>query len=227
MPSDTEPPEPIALEDRMSEQDRLYSPSAARNVEAIVAAWGDLLAPSGRVLEIAAGTGEHGVGVCRTFPGLTWQPSDPDEASRRSQAAWALAAPECEIHQPLDLDVCADHWWSEAKGAYDTIFCANMIHIAPWAAAEGLFRGAGAIFARRASGPEPAGTLALYGPFARRGISCESNSRFDRSLKSRDPAWGVRDLDDAVQPLAARHGLRLTQVRTMPANNLFVLFVPN
>ena len=213
-----------ALEDRGADGDRLYSPSAARNAEAIAAAWADLLPPSGRVLEIASGTGEHAVRLCTAFPGLDWQPSDPDEGSRRSAAAWARTLPKGRIAAPLALDVTGPGWWRAAGGPYPVVYCANMIHIAPWAAAEGLFEGAAALLR---GGMEPEGALCLYGPFSRRGAMAESNRRFDASLKARDPAWGVRDLDDAVQPLAARFGLALTRVREMPANNLMVLFEPN
>ena len=207
--------------------DRLYSPSAGRNADAIAAAWGALLPPSGRVVEVACGTGEHAMRLCAAFPGLDWQLSDPDPASRASADDWAREVPGGRMAPALDLDVTVPGWWS-AMPSPDVIYCANMIHIAPWAAAEGLLRGAAALLTDDEPGPEPGeGTLALYGPFSRRGAMAPSNRSFDASLKARDPGWGVRDLDDDVQPLAARFGLALTHVREMPANNLFVLFEPN
>ena len=213
-----------SFEGREAGGDRLFSPSAARNAGPIASALADLLHPSSRVLEVAAGTGEHAARIAKDLPGLTWQPSDPDPASRRSQKAWAASVPGAAILPPLALDVTQDAWWAEAGGPYDAVFCANMIHIAPWAAAEGLMRGAAALLAHGDPGPEPTGTLVLYGPFSRRGAMADSNASFDASLKARDPAWGVRDLDDQVQPLAARFGLALTHVREMPANNLLVTF---
>ena len=215
-----------AMEDRASAGHKLYSPSAARNAGPLAAALGPLLPRSSRVLEVASGTGEHAARLCASRPDVIWQPSDPDAASRASIAAWAEDVPGSGVLSPLDLDVTALGWAAAAGGPYDLLFCANMIHIAPWAATEGLFREAG-----RALGspdaPSATGRVALYGPFSRRGAMVDSNRAFDASLKARDPAWGVRDLDDAVQPLAARCGWALARVTEMPANNLFVVFEPN
>ena len=199
---------------------RLFSPSVHRNAPAIAAAWGRLLPTSGRVLEVASGTGEHAARLCEAHPGLSWQPSDPDPASRRSIEAWSGTVPGGRVAAPLDLDVTSEGWWRAAGGPYDALFCANMIHIAPASAAEGLLRGAAALLAGE-------GALALYGPFSRRGAMAPSNHRFDAALKAKDPAFGVRDLDDEVQPLAARFGLTLARMREMPANNLMVVFEPN
>jgi len=92
-----------------------------------------------------------------------------------------------------------------------------MIHIAPWAAALGLFAGAG-----RLLGAD--GVVFLYGPFSRGGAhSAPSNAAFDESLKARDPAWGVRDLDD-LETVAEQNGLRLSAALSMPANNQSLVF---
>ena len=203
-------------------QDKLYSAAAARNAGPISDAFAALCPADARVLEIASGTGEHGAHLCADHPRLRWQPSDPDEASRRSIDAHAAELPDGQMRPALALDVTEPGWWQAAGGPYDALFCANMIHIAPPHATEGLFRGAGALL----SGNE-AGSVLLYGPFSRRGVMAQSNHRFDASLKARDPAWGVRDLDDFVQPAAARFGFALTDVREMPANNLMVRFAPN
>ncbi len=131
---------PIALEDRASDGARLSSPSAARNREPIMSALGERLPDGARVLEIASGTGEHALAVVSARPDLRWTPSDPDPKSRASENAWAEDA-EGRIRPALDLDVCAPGWWDGLESV-EAIYCANMIHIAPWQAAEGLFDGA-------------------------------------------------------------------------------------
>ena len=222
-------PKVIALEARRAEGARRYSPSAARNRAAIVQAWREALPTEARVLEVGAGTGEHAAALCAAFPGLRWQPSDPDPDSRASQDAWAGEAPG-RIAPALDLDVTTPDWGDAVPSPVDVVFSANMIHIAPIAACEGLFRGAGAVLPETGRGTGPGaelGLVALYGPFSRRGAMAPGNAAFTASLRARDPAWGVRDLDDQVQPLAARFGFALTRVREMPANNAFVVFERN
>jgi hypothetical protein len=213
----TEGEKEIALEQRKAEAERLYSPSAARNKDPIAQVFGRTMPKEGLILEIASGTGEHGAHLCAAFPSLRWQPSDPDPASRASQAGWAQTVPDGRMRQPLALDVTEPGWWEALSEPPSGMVCINMIHIAPPAAMEGLFTGAGALLA-------PGQRLFLYGPFSRRGAMAPGNQSFDASLKSRDPSWGVRDLDDQVQPLAARFALHLQEVAEMPANNLSVVF---
>jgi hypothetical protein len=99
----------------------------------------------------------------------------------------------------------------------DAIVCINMIHISPWAATEGLMTGAGRIL-------PVGGLLYLYGPYREAGRpTAPSNEAFDASLKARNPAWGLRLLQD-VEAEAARHGLALAERVEMPANNLSVVF---
>nr|WP_281373764.1 DUF938 domain-containing protein [Parvularcula dongshanensis] len=195
----------------------MFSPSAARNRAAIVDAFGSLMPTGGVVLEVASGTGEHGAALCSAYPSLRWLPSEPDEGSRASVAAWAESVPDGCMAAPSDLDVTVPGWWRDVSEVPDGVFCANMIHIALFSACEGLFRGTAALL-------RPGGRLMLYGPFSRRGVMAESNRRFDASLKARDPGWGVRDLDDALQPLGASLGLHLAEICEMPANNLSVVF---
>jgi hypothetical protein len=115
---------------------------------------------------------------------------------------------------PLDLDAASSTWPVDRADAIITI---NMIHISPWQATEGLLRGAGRCL--------PAGGLFfLYGPFRREGHPfAQTNLDFDASLRARDPAWGIRRLED-VANLAGQSGLILTSVIEMPANNLSVVF---
>ncbi|SEH30814.1 Protein of unknown function [Methylobacterium sp. 275MFSha3.1] len=192
----------------------LTAPAVARNRDAILAVLREILPDSGTVLEIASGSGEHAVHVAAALPGLDWLPSDPEPAARRSIAAHALRAGLANIRPPLALDAAAAAW---PVARVDGIVCINMIHIAPWAATEGLMAGAGRVLSA-------GGVLFLYGPFreADRPFA-ESNAAFDASLRARDPAWGVRDLD-AVAAEAAQHGLSLVRRVAMPANNLSLIF---
>lgn len=208
---------PIALETRDTEADgRLHSPSAARNRDAIRNVFLAHVASAGQVLEIASGTGEHGAHITAAAPELVWTYSDPDPASRQSQAAWAAAAGHDRLAGPFDIDAAAPDWPAVAGRRFDAIFSANMVHIAPFAAARGLIAGAGRHLV-------PGGALVLYGPFARNGAIAPSNAAFSDSLRSRNPAWGVRDLDRELLPLAAAAGLELGDVIDMPANNLTVI----
>ncbi|WDF74008.1 DUF938 domain-containing protein [Novosphingobium sp. KACC 22771] len=191
---------------------RRIAPAAARNRDPILDVLRDALPPSGVVLELASGSGEHIVHFARALPHLQWRPSDPSPEARASIAAWTAAEGLDNVAPPLALDAAGD--WP--VGHADAIVCINMIHISPWAATEGLMRGAGAIL--------PAGGLLyLYGPYRRAGVALEpSNEAFDADLLARDPEWGLRDLDD-VSACAAGHGLRVEAVLPMPANNLSVL----
>ncbi len=211
---DKHPPDKIiALETRDSADDKLFSPSAARNCAAIAEVLGPVLAPQACVLEIGSGTGEHGEAVCRARPDIQWTPSDPDAASRRSQAARARETKA--LHAPLDLDVSAPGW-TRGLPKYDVLVCCNVIHISPWATAAGLVSGAREILA-------PEGRIFLYGPFLEGAQSAPSNLAFDASLKARNPEWGVRALAD-VSTLFARNGFQLEKRIAMPANNLSLIF---
>ena len=204
-----------ALEARSRAGHRLSSPSAGRNKAAIASTLAGLLPRDARVLEVASGTGEHALACVKARPDLTWMPSELNEESRASVDAWAMEAGG-RIQPCLALDMTkAD--WAEGLASVDGIFCANMIHIAPWEACEGLFAGA--------SGLLPAGgKLHLYGPFIEGDHTAQSNLDFDESLKRRDPRWGVRSLDD-VDALAERHGFAREGRIEMPANNLLVSWV--
>ncbi len=210
---------PVALENRDKGGDgRRYSPSAARNREPIRDVLAPVLRAPTRLLEIASGTGEHGAFLTKELPVLNWTYSDIDPESLASQRAWQRADKTGRLSGPLRIDASTEDWGdAERLAPWDAIFSANMVHIAPWAAAEGLLRGAGRLL-------KPGGLLILYGPFARSGIIAPSNAAFDESLKSRNSGWGVRDLDIEVLPLARNAGLALKTVTEMPANNLTVIF---
>jgi hypothetical protein len=189
---------------------RQFAPATARNREPILEILRRVLPSRGLVLEISSGTGEHATFFAPQLPDLTWQPSDPDPAARASIAAWTEATGAANVRPPLALDARADAW---PLTRADAIICINMIHIAPWEAALGLFAGASRLLAKGSP-------LYLYGPFKRGGEhTAPSNAAFDASLRARDLSWGVRDLD-SVTAAAARAGLGLSEVVAMPANNL-------
>lgn len=208
-----------ALENRDAEGARLFSPSAARNRDPIRDVFLRHLPQTGAVLEVGAGTGEHAVHLAAAAPGLRWCAGDPDGAAQASIAAHIAAANIETLEGPHSIDVCEEGWDRALTGSYNAIVSINMIHIAPFAAARGLFAGAGRVL--------PAGgVLLLYGPFSRHGVhSAPSNEAFDVSLKSRDPRWGVRDLEHDIAPLAHEHAFQREAVVEMPANNFTVVFV--
>ena len=194
--------------------DRLVSPSASRNRDPILAVLQTSLPQNGLVLEVASGSGQHAVHFAAALPGLTFQPSDPDPTARLSIDAWTRDAGLPNIRPALALDAAAAAWPIDRA---DAVVCLNMIHIAPWAAAEGLIAGAARVL-------QPGGVLVLYGPFLRAGHAlAPSNAAFDADLKARNPAWGLRSLE-AVAALADTAGFGQPATEAMPANNLTVLF---
>jgi cyclopropane fatty-acyl-phospholipid synthase-like methyltransferase len=209
---------PIALEDRASDAQRLFSPSAARNRDPILQALHAILPPQGVMLEIASGTGEHVVHFARALPGWRFQPTEFDETSRHSVRAWVAHEGLTNVAAPVMLDARAVIWDVEDAGPFDAVLSLNMIHIAPWAAAQGLFQGARRVL-------KPGGLLLVYGPFQEDGVhNAPSNAAFDASLRARDPDWGVRDIRD-LQRLADENGMTLRERQAMPANNHFLTFV--
>jgi len=191
-----------------------HAPATARNREPIREVLARELPPRGTVLEIASGSGEHAVHFARAFPALTWQPSDAAGRSLASIAAWRAEAALPNLLAPVALDVASTTW---PIAHADAIVCINLLHISPWEAALGLFAGAARLL--------PGGALLyLYGPYRFSGaFTAVSNDTFDRSLRDRDPRWGVRDVDDLVA--AARpHGFTLRATVEMPANNHSLVF---
>ena len=182
---------------------------------------GHLQDKAGDVLEVGSGTGQHIVEFARNAPNITWWPSDPNENHLRSIAAWRLDAKLANLRPPARIDASDPDWslppeLGRARRLLG-IFCANVLHIAPWRVAEGLFAGAARYL--RADG-----RLFLYGPFKRGGKhTAISNAVFDTSLRQRDPEWGVRDIE-ALEKLAGSVGLVLQEIAEMPANNLLLVF---
>lgn len=194
---------------------RLDYPATQRNRDPILSVLREVLPERGRVLEIASGSGQHVAYFGASLPELEWQPSDRDDELFASIRSWCDGL--ANITEPVCIDVTSPNWPVESA---DVIYCANMIHIAPWSACLGLLDGAAKTLTTM-------GLLCLYGPFMREGRhTSKSNSRFDVSLRSRNPSWGVRDLD-VVEEEAKSRKLKLIRVEQMPANNLFVVFRAN
>ena len=181
-----------------------------------------LAGKSGDVVEAGSGTGQHVVHFAKHTPDITWWPSDLNERHLKSIEAWRAHAALPNIRPPLRIDLTDPAWcpaMHDGSGPAEllAVFCANVIHIAPWRVAEGLFAGAARYL--RADG-----RLFLYGPFKRDGRhTAVSNAVFDTSLRSQDPEWGVRDVGD-VERLAQGAGLELVETFEMPANNLILTF---
>jgi hypothetical protein len=192
---------------------RRQAPAAARNVEPIGDVLADWLPPKGLVLEIASGTGEHALAFAQRFSQLDWQPSDPDPHALASIAAWQEEGP-ANLLPPVQLDVCEGDWpVSEA----DAMLCINMVHISPWEASLGLLEGAARLLRQGAP-------LVLYGPWLEDEVdTAPSNLAFDQSLRSRDPRWGLRRVEDFVAEADLR-GFVLAGRCAMPSNNIMLRF---
>jgi hypothetical protein len=202
---------------------RLDAAAFHRNHEPIWAVLQKFLAgKSGHVLEAGSGTGQHVVHFAKHSPDITWWPSDLNERHIKSIEAWRAYAGMPNIRPPQRIDLTDPAWSSamqDGSGPAEllAVFCANVIHIAPWRVAEGLFAGAGRYL-------RTDGRLFLYGPFKRDGKhTAMSNAVFDTSLREQDAEWGVRDIAD-LEKLAADVGLAFVETVQMPANNMILVF---
>lgn len=202
---------------------RLDAAAFHRNHGPILAVLQRFLAgKSGDVLEAGSGTGQHVVQFASQHPDITWWPSDANERHLASIAAWRAHADLPNIRPPMPIDLSDPAWCpamhdGSGPGKLLAVFCANVVHIAPWRVAEGLFAGAARYL-------RPDGRLFLYGPFKRDGKhTALSNAVFDTSLRERDAEWGVRDIAD-IGSLAEGVGLALAEAVEMPSNNLILVF---
>jgi len=193
---------------------RRHAEATTRNREPILEVLVRYVREGAHVLEVASGTGEHAVYFAEHLPVARWQPSDPDAGARASIDAWREASGSARVLPSLALDVTEPTW---PVTRADVIVAINMIHISPWSACLGLLEGARRLLA-------PDGILFLYGPYRRGGAATSpSNEAFDLSLRARNPAWGVRDLESVVAEADVR-GLAHAETAAMPANNLSVVF---
>jgi SAM-dependent methyltransferase len=202
---------------------RLDAAAFHRNHEPIWAVLQKFLAgKSGDVVEAGSGTGQHVVHFAKHASDIIWWPSDLNERHLKSIEAWRAHTGLPNVRPPLRIDLTDPAWcpaMHDGSGPVEllAVFCANVIHIAPWRVAEGLFAGAGRYL-------RSDGRLFLYGPFKREGKhTAMSNAVFDTSLREQDADWGVRDIAD-IEKLAAGVGLALVETVPMPANNMILVF---
>ncbi len=212
----------------MPQDPRQQAPATDRNRDPILAVLQRILPPTGTVLEIASGTGQHAIYFAPRLAPRIWMPSEPTPQGRASILAWAEAEPAENLYPPLALDVCETRWpvederlaasaGSATLPAINAIVAINMVHIAPWAACLSLLAGANRVLS-------PGGILYLYGPYRRQDHpTAPSNETFDEMLRSQNPAWGLRDLETVVAAASAQ-AFQLQEIIEMPANNLSVIF---
>ncbi len=191
-----------------------HAPATARNRQPILEVLRRVLPASGTVLEVASGSGEHGVFFAAQLPEIAWQPTDQDPEAIESVEAWNSEENVANLRQPLNLDAASPKW---PIGSADALVCINMVHISPWAATLGLLDGASRIL-------PVGGPLILYGPYHLAGRpTAASNLDFDASLRARNPEWGLRNAEDVVREANSRQ-LELNEIVDMPANNVILVF---
>lgn len=197
-----------------------HSPAADRNKQPILDVLRGMLPARGTALEIASGTGQHAAWFAAALPGWTWQPTDADASALPAIAAWASQAGLANVRPPLLLDVMAPQWPAQGPPfaePFDAIYCANMLHISPWATCAALMQGSAQHLAA-------GGVLVTYGPYLEDDVpTAPGNLSFDQDLRARNPAWGIRRLQDVARE-AQRAGLMLRERHAMPANNLLLVF---
>ena len=197
---------------------RQYAPATQRNREPILEVLAKLIPENSNVLEIASGTGEHGVFFAQQLKFGCWIPSDPNPESRSSIIAWKNCSGLDNLELPLSINVTQPEWQEQLEEKkIDVVVNINMIHISPWSACFGLISGVSKLLSTE-------GILYLYGPFKRNGKhTAPSNANFDLALRDRNSDWGIRDLEQVIE-VAALVSLELQEVIEMPANNLSVVF---
>ncbi|MES2184328.1 MAG: DUF938 domain-containing protein [Pseudomonadota bacterium] len=192
------------------------SPAAERNRQPILDVLRAVLPEHGAALEIAAGTGQHASWFAQALPGWTWQPTDADAGMLPAIAAWTAHSGRGKVLPPLTLDVMAPRWPVE-EGVFGAVYCANMLHISPWATCRALMQGAARHLA-------PGGVLVTYGPYLEDDVpTSPGNLAFDADLRARNSTWGIRRCEDVAQEAKAA-GLWLQARHALPSNNLLLVF---
>lgn len=194
-----------------------FSPAAERNKQPILDVLRQVLPGQGCALEVASGTGQHTAWFAAGLPQWTWQPTEANASALPGIAARMTESGLSNVWAPLLLDVMAPQWPTPCPNLFDAIYCANMLHISPWATCAALMQGCTRHLA-------PTGALVLYGPFLEDDVpTSPGNLIFDESLRGQNPAWGLRQKADVVRE-AQRAGFVLRERHAMPANNLILVF---
>ena len=202
------------MDDLGGEGAKRHAPATLRNRDAILAVLRRELPERGAVLEVASGSGEHAVFFAQNLSALDWQPSDPDAEAVRSIAAYRSEFDGGNMREPVMLDARDAHW---PVAEADAVLCINMVHISPWSATHGLFRGSAEVLGEGAA-------VILYGPFFEADVDpAPSNLAFSANLTERNPEWRIRDVED-IDRVAMATGFRRTARYEMPANNLMLVY---
>lgn len=198
----------------------MHSAAADRNQRPILEVLRQILPPAGHALEVASGTGQHAAFFASSLPGWTWQPSDATAGGFGSVSAWSTQVGVRTVAPPVLLDVLSAQWPSdgpEFAAPFEALFCANMLHISPWATCSALMHGAKRYLA-------PGGLLITYGPYLEDDVpTAPGNLAFDQSLRQCNAQWGIRRREDVAHQ-AVLAGLHPRQRFQMPANNLVLVF---
>ncbi len=193
-----------------------HAPASARNRRPILAVIRNEFRDFKAVLEIGSGTGQHAVFFSEAMPWLTWQTGDLGE-NHKGIRSWISDRGLPNVLDPILLDV---ERAEAVDGEYDGVFSANTAHIMSMQAVRCMFDVVGRVLS-------PGGLFCLYGPFNLDGrFTSQSNERFDQSLHSRDPAMGIRDLEE-LDGLAGKSSMCRERLYAMPANNLIVTWRNN
>ena len=199
---------------------RLHFPATTRNRDFIAEVLSNYISRNCWLLEIASGSGQHGVFFQKKFPSITWQTSDPEFEHRQSIISWIRhEGLYSKMPEPLNLDVEMRPWsiTNRLGALIKGIVCINMIHISPWSCTRSLFEESKKYL-------DQSNFLMLYGPFLRKEKqTSESNLNFDQSLKMQNSLWGLRNLEK-VNHIAFENGFKLDNLIDMPANNLSVIY---
>ena len=209
--------------DNIKVDSRLHFPAATRNRDSIATVLSNYISSNCVFLEIASGSGEHGVFFQKTFPSIIWQTSDPELGHRNSIISWINHQElSSKMPEPLDLDVEKRPWpiTKQLRSLIKGIVCINMIHISPWSCTEALFEASKTYLNKNQF-------LMIYGPFFRKHKqTSQSNLNFDISLKFQNPSWGIRHLEK-VDDIAIKNGFYQDKIVEMPANNLSIIYRVN
>ncbi|KAF9281424.1 hypothetical protein BGZ88_011619 [Linnemannia elongata] len=214
---------------------KVFFAAADRNKVVILDQLRPYLDTARQVLEVGSGSGQHTYHFSKSYPNVTFQPTEYDTALLASIDAYAsdLLKEGHLIRPALELDATNSTHWKhvlqagqeqgqkqEEQPCYDVVMTTNVFHISPWVVGQSIVRGAGRVL-------KPGGRFFIYGPFKKDGtFNTESNREFDKTLRGRDASWGVRDIEE-IQAVAASSDvqLRLDQIVDMPSNNYMLSFI--